>query len=264
MAAPCPSVNIRPLDCNTDSISICLTEPVSGTFVQSPLNFATDSVTVYPGPTPLDVLPPNLDCATDSVTICPGADAIPVTGTFVLQDTGAFALQDTYSAADVAVTFTSVIGTPTQVLSLWHSAAATKTIEILRIGISVSTNVNAGTTTITLNRTNATTIPSGGTVPTVLPHDTTSAGSTVDIRTLPTTAGTTVAPFRTQAFLLGVLSNKTTSENLINAPLYEIGNYRHEMPIRLVPGVAQGISVDINTTVASLQTWTIDVMWIEY
>lgn len=51
MATPCIPFNIRPLDCATDSVTICNLDPIN--------------VTV------------ELDCATDSVTICP-----PVSGVF--------------------------------------------------------------------------------------------------------------------------------------------------------------------------------------
>lgn len=267
MATPCPSVNIRPLDCETDSVSVCLSEPVSGTFVQAPLDCATDSVTVCPDPgNPIIVTPPNLDCSTDSVTVCPDpGNPLEVQGTFEVPESGAFAQYPTYGAASATVTFTSLVGGTTQILSLWRSAAAaTNTLELLEVNVSIALNADAVTTDVSLNRTNAATIPSGGTVLTIVPFDTTSPGSTADVRTLPTTEATTVAPFRTQGFTLGIIGGRNSTAGLVNAPLYLVGNYRHEEPFRLLPGVAQGVSIDVTTDVASLQTWTVDLRWVEF
>ena len=111
-------VEIRPLDCLTDSVTICPGDDPIEVVVNnfpSPVNLdcATDSVTVCPGDDPLEVIVNNfpahvpldcttdsvsacqegvwdvsvnnfpahvpLDCATDSVTICPGDDPIEVT-----------------------------------------------------------------------------------------------------------------------------------------------------------------------------------------
>jgi hypothetical protein len=96
--------DIRVLDCETDSITVCPPEddapfhvivdnslPVSGTFTQAPLTCETDSVTVCPpdDDAPFHVIVDNtfpvsgtftqepLTCETDSVTVCPPDDDAP-------------------------------------------------------------------------------------------------------------------------------------------------------------------------------------------
>lgn len=90
MATPCIPFNIRPLDCETDSITVCALEPIQ---VVVALNCATDSVTVCPpasggfevdqGTSPWVT---SLDVATltalETVTVNQGTTPWEVSGTF--------------------------------------------------------------------------------------------------------------------------------------------------------------------------------------
>lgn len=99
-------LDIRNLDCLTDSVTICpginpipvlLDEPIDVNVLNFPavahLNCATDSVAICPGADPIVVTVNNfpavahLDCLTDSVTICPGVNPITVTGTVTVSNT---------------------------------------------------------------------------------------------------------------------------------------------------------------------------------
>lgn len=71
MANPCGPLNIRPLDCETDSINVCTIEPIQ--------------VVVA------------LNCETDSVTVCP-----PVSGGFEVTSPDEWAINDAPAAAVAA------------------------------------------------------------------------------------------------------------------------------------------------------------------
>lgn len=100
------TVDTRPLDCITDSVTIC--PPVSGSFdvevinevIIRPLDCLVDSVTICPPASGVfdvevigEVNTRPLDCATDSVTMCP-----PVSGVFNVEVTDLPTDQDVFGA----------------------------------------------------------------------------------------------------------------------------------------------------------------------
>lgn len=103
MATPCIPFNIRPLDCETDSITVCNIEPIQ---VVVALNCETDSVTVCP---PVSgTFPVALDAASlaalETVTVLQGTIPWEVSGAFSATSQDQWAINNAPAAALAATT----------------------------------------------------------------------------------------------------------------------------------------------------------------
>lgn len=141
MATPCIPFNIRPLDCETDSVTVCALEPIQ---VVVALNCATDSVTVCPpvsggfdvtqGTSPWVT---SLDAATlaalETITVLQGTNPWEVSGTFTSASPEGWAITDA-PASGVRAT----VSRPAEV-GLRHVATA--------LSFDVITTTTAPTTT---------------------------------------------------------------------------------------------------------------------
>ncbi len=174
-----------------------------------------------------------------------------------------FSSHFTYSAGSTSVTFTSILGGDTVACVMWVPASNARLIEFKQVDICAVTNLNAGATTVRLVGILGSSAPAGGSLLTPAKALSTDPAPNLLVRTTPTGVNLDTGMFGAQGFLLGVLGAKTTSDNLINQPLYSADNNRHRRPITLIPGALQGVAFVVNTAVISLQRWTVHVDWAE-
>lgn len=217
--------DIRPLDCDIDSITIC--PPASGgnpfevevinEVNTRPLDCLTDSITICPPATGLDVTVTNevnvrqIDCATDSITVCPPATGNPFEVTIIDQPisvTGTInilparrSLRGLYYGSSGAIAYTTAADAATAG-DLWIVNTSSTVVAYIR---EVRFTANLATLAlltalprINLERMTFTGTPSGAQI-TPAKRDSTDATNTATVRTASTgmtiTAGAVIKSF---------------------------------------------------------------------
>lgn len=127
MANPCGPLNIRPLDCATDSVTVCAVEPIQ---VVIALNCETDSVTVCPpasGIFEVGLDAPSL-AALETVTVLQGTIPWEVSGTFTTTSPDEWAINHApASAATATATRPPVVGQRHHATAISFSVITTTT-----------------------------------------------------------------------------------------------------------------------------------------
>lgn len=109
MANPCGPLNIRPLDCATDSVTVCAVEPIQ---VVVALNCETDSVTVCPpasGGFEVSLDAPTL-AALETITVLQGTTPWAVSGSFASSSPDQWAINHAPLANVIATATKAAVG----------------------------------------------------------------------------------------------------------------------------------------------------------
>lgn len=171
-------------------------------------------------------------------------------------------------AAMSALSFTFVANTDKQWATIYHAAAATKTVKIRRVEFFIGATA-AGVLNFELYRLTAATAPATGN-PAITPISTnTSNGAAAEATclALPTTAGSKTATqtFFSQEINLGANTAQTTNFTIPPICLWPAPGLTEEemQPLELRAGVAEGVAVTLRNSAAVVIKGTVRIVFTE-
>jgi len=169
--------------------------------------------------------------------------------------------------AVAALSFAFAANTEKQWATIYHTAAATKTVRVRRVELYLAATA-ATILNVELRRLTATTAPAtGAPVITPIAVNPASAAAEATCLALPTTAGSTIAnqAFFTQELNLGANTAQTTSfpADPITLWPYEGGDDNVMPDLRMRAGVAEGYAVSLRSSAIATIKGTIRIVFTE-